>query len=173
MKAMTQALRKLLIVLVIACLLWFVLANYSAVFSKKIKGEVLEVERVTQPTAIIGNGAMTPEQMFSFAVMIRAFDGTIYSASSEDRQWAVAKKGYCVEARFYPYPPWNLEKADTYFNARLVRAFECQREAPGDWKPQAGAAGSQNQAVNQPVKPPEPMPTVGAQPAPQAPSGTH
>ena len=134
MKSIAGALRGLLIAFLLVAVTWVVLSNYSFVFSKTVKGEVVEVERVVQPTAIIGNG-ISPDQIFSFAVMIRSFDGAIYSASTEDRQWAVAKKGYCVEARFYPYPPWNLEKSGTYYNARMVRAFDCKREAPSDWSP--------------------------------------
>jgi hypothetical protein len=135
MQAAASALRKLLIIVAIALVGWLINLNYSFLFSKTVSGEVLGVERVSQPAAIIGGTQISPEQMFSFAVMIRAFDGTMFTASSEDRQWAVVKKGYCVEARFYPYPPWNLEKAGTYFNARLVRPFECEREAPAGWTP--------------------------------------
>jgi hypothetical protein len=127
MQAIAKALRRFLILVSIGILVWGVLSNYSFVFSKVVTGEIMEVERVTQPTAVIGS-TMTPEQMFSFAVMIRSESGEIFSASSEDRQWAVAKKGYCVEARFYPYPPWNLEKTGTYFNARLVKVLaDCNR----------------------------------------------
>ena len=137
MKVVASALRKLLIAIAVALVGWLLAVNYSFVFSKKVVGEILEVERVTQTAAILGGGSVSPDQMFSFAVMIRTFDGQMFTASSEDRQWAVVKKGYCVEARFYPYPPWNLEKADTYFNARLIRPFECAKEAPQGWSPNA------------------------------------
>jgi hypothetical protein len=137
MQSINRIMRRLLFILLLIAIAWGVLANYSYVFSKNIKGEVIEVERMTQPSAIIGGGQMTSEQLFSFAVMVRTFDGKIFSASSEDRQWAVAKKGYCVESKFFPYPPWNFEKADTFFNARLVRVFDCKSEAPPTWQPAA------------------------------------
>lgn len=98
---------------------------YSYIFSKSVDGEIIGVERVTEPAAIIG-GALTPQQMYSFAVAIRDKEtGTIFTASSEDRQWAVAKKGFCAIAKFYPYPPWNLEKSGTYFRARLIELRDC------------------------------------------------
>lgn len=152
MQSIYKALRRLLIILCLVGIVWSVFANYEFVFSKVVKGEVLEVERVSQPTAIIGGSPMTPEQMFSFAVMVKSFNGTIYSASSEDRQWAIARKGYCVEARYYPYPPWNLDKADTYHNARLVRVFECKSEAPATWKP-TGAPNAPNALEAAPTAP--------------------
>lgn len=129
-------------ILVAIGILFFVVENYSFIFSRDVVGQVLEVERVTEP-AFIGGGVPTA-QVFSYAVAIQDKTGEIFTSSSEDRQWAVARKGMCVEAKFYPYPPWNFEKANTYFNARLVRLKEC---APG------GAAAS-----------PDPVPT----PAPTA-----
>jgi len=135
MKSVTAALRRLLLIVLFIALIGSVIYNYSFVFSKRIRGEVLEVERVSQTNTVVGGLPMTDAQMFSFAVMIKSFDGKIYSASSEDRQWAIAKKGYCVETRLFPYPPWDLQNDGTYFNARLLRPFECQSEAPPGWKP--------------------------------------
>lgn len=163
MQALAKVLRRLLLAICIIALFWGVLANYSFVFSKVVTGEIMEVERVTQPSTVIG-GAMTPEQMYSFAVMIRSETGEIFSASSEDRQWAVAKKGYCVEARFYPYPPWNLEKADTYFNARLVKVLsDCKRAgAPVQVLPvdRAGAHPGSLSAPAQVPQAPQPEPAA-------------
>ena len=107
--------------------LGFMLINYySFIFSKKVNGEILEIERVTSPTAILGT--VPSEQVFSFAVAIKQDDGEILTASTEDRQWAVAKKGMCVESRFYPYPPWDLKKSGTYANARLIRLKDCSNQ---------------------------------------------
>lgn len=132
MKAIFRTIRFVLIAIVCFAALWFVVTNYSFVFSKKVKGQVVDVERVVEPTAILGRG-LPAEQVFSYSVMIRAEDGTIYTSSSEDRQWAVVKKGYCVEARFYPYPPWDFEKAYTYHNARLLKVVDCsQLKLQGD-----------------------------------------
>ncbi len=112
----------------------FVFTNYSWVFAKRVHGEILEMERVTNPTAILGRGS--EELMHSYAVMIRGDDGKIYTASSEDRQWQVARKGYCVEALLYVYPPWNLSKGGTYYNARLDRVELCPgKTAPPDSPP--------------------------------------
>lgn len=100
--------------------------NYSYIFSKTVTGEIIEMERVAPETAILGGQPIQNSAIFSYAVAIRTEDGQIFTASSEDRQWAVAKKGYCVESVFYPYPFWNLQKSGTYFNARLTKMFDCK-----------------------------------------------
>ena len=139
MKNIMVAVRRLLIVLVIVGIAALIVMNYSVVFSKTVSGEVLEIERVTQPTAILGS-SVNASSMYSFAIAIKQASGEILTASTEDRQWAIVKKGACVEAKFYPYPPWNLEKADTYFNARLTRLKECKPGSPGETAPQTAAA---------------------------------
>lgn len=116
--------RSIFIVILIAIGI-FVATNYSWVFAKKVSGEVIEIERITEPTAILGNRA-TEEQLHSYAMAIRDSDGLIHTASSEDRQWGIVKKGYCVDALFYRYPPWDLSKGGTFFNARMDGMRECK-----------------------------------------------
>jgi hypothetical protein len=119
---------KIALLVVAFILVGFILINYySYIFAKTVKGEIVEVERVTDPTTIVGS-QMTPGQLYSFAVAIRADDGEIFTASSEDRQWAVAKKGFCAVAKFYPYPFWQLDSAGTYHNARLIELRDCKRK---------------------------------------------
>ena len=66
---------------------------YSYIFSRTVTGEVFAVERVTQPTTVIGNpGQMSEAQLYSFAVAIKDKNGEIITASTEDRQWAVVQK---------------------------------------------------------------------------------
>lgn len=121
--------------LVVGCLILLTLAAtfisveyYTYVFARHITGEVIAIDRVTQPNTIIGGGnALPSSQVFSFAIAIRNHDGEIVTASSEDRQWAVVEKGQCVEAKYFPYPPWQLDKAGTYANARLLRLFDCPK----------------------------------------------
>lgn len=118
-------------ILVVALLVgggWFLIANWSWVFSKRVKGEIIEVARVTAPTAIFGKA--TDAQMHSYTVLIKADDGKLYSASSEDRQWAVAKIGYCVEALLFRYPPWDFKQGNTFFNARLEQLEICPGGPP-------------------------------------------
>jgi hypothetical protein len=104
---------------------------YPYIFSKSVNGHILNVERVTSPESIIASGRdVPPEQLFSVAVSIKDSTGEIHTASSEDRQWAVAKVGQCAEAKFFPHPPWNLQKSGTYFGARLLRLYECPDIAP-------------------------------------------
>ena len=102
----------------------FVIANYEWVFAKKVKGTVIAVERVTSPTAILGSRP-TDAQMYSYSVLIQGDDGVLYTSSSEDRQWQVVKKGYCIDTLLYRYPPWHLDKANTYFNARVEQIRIC------------------------------------------------
>ena len=105
---------------------------YSFLFSKTVKGEVLKVERVSTADAIITSSRNIPaSQLFSYAISIRDDSGEIHTASSEDRQWAVVSSGQCVEAKFFPYPFWELDKGRTYFGARLERLFECKKAELG------------------------------------------
>ena len=102
---------------------YILVSYYSYIFSKNIDGKLEGVERVTSPTALLGN--VPSSQVFSFAIAIRTPDGEIYTASSEDRQWSIAKQGMCAKVKFYPYPPWDFEKGGTYFNARLIKLHDC------------------------------------------------
>lgn len=116
-----------MVVVILGAIVWLVADNYSVIFSKSVNGEITAVERVELPVALISRAnSEINEKVFSFAIGIKdRKTGDIYTASSEDRQWAVAQKGQCAEAVFLPYPPWKLTKKDTFFGARLVRLFEC------------------------------------------------
>jgi hypothetical protein len=104
---------------------------YEYIFSKTIHGQIVKVERVNQAETVIASGKPIPaEQLFSFAVAIKDTQGEIHTASSEDRQWAVAQPGQCAEAQYFPYPPWDLSKAGTFHNARLLRLHECDMGQP-------------------------------------------
>jgi hypothetical protein len=100
---------------------------YPYVFAKSVKGEIIGVEKVNPGPAVITQDMPSASQLFSFAVAIKQDDGEIFTASSEDRRWAVAHQGLCVEARFFPYPPWNLARGGTYYGARLERLYECPK----------------------------------------------
>lgn len=118
-----------LVLFVVVGLLWIVLANYSVIFSKTVIGEITGVERVEIPVALVSRSdSDITSKVFSFAIGIKDIkSGDIYTASSEDRQWAVAQPGQCAEAVFLPYPPWEFTKKGTYFGARLVRLYECPK----------------------------------------------
>lgn len=116
----------LVILILVLIATGYVLVNYySFIFARTVAGEIIAVERVSNSTAILGGRQVDPSQLFSFAVAVKDKDGEIVTASSEDRQWAVAQKGQCAEAKYYPYPPWDLNKGGTYHNARLMRLFDC------------------------------------------------
>lgn len=116
-------------VFVILASVGFITVNwYSYIFARIVKGKVVGVERVTDPSAIFNSGknAIPANQLFSFAIAIQdAKTGEIMTSSSEDRQWAVVQKDQCVEAKYLPYPPWNIEKSGTYHGARLLRLYNC------------------------------------------------
>jgi hypothetical protein len=102
---------------------------YSFIFARHVKGEVVGIDRVTQPNTIIGSGGQIPaSQVFSFAIAVRDSSGEIVTASSEDRQWAVVEKGQCAEAKYFPYPFWQLDKSGTYFGARLLKLYDCEKK---------------------------------------------
>lgn len=119
---------------------YFVIDQYSFIFSKRVRGEIIEVEKPTTNTVVMGGANLRADQIFSVTVAIRGDDGRIYTASSEDRQWAVARKGYCADARFYPYPPWNFEKSNTYFNARLLELIDCKGRPQVEAAPAPGTS---------------------------------
>jgi len=124
MKSLTGFLKLLVVVVVLLLVGAVVITNYSWVFSKRVSGVVVDVERVTDPTAMMGS-RLTEAQMYSYSILIQGDDGHLYTSSSEDRQWQVVKKGYCIEALLFRYPPWVLDKADTFFNARLKDVKIC------------------------------------------------
>lgn len=138
-----------------------VIKFYEYIFAKAVTGKIVKVERVNQENMVITSGArpVPAEQLFSFAVAIRDKTAEIHTASSEDRQWAVALTGQCVEAKFFPYPPWHLERWGTYHNARLLRLFECPVE---EEKPKATTAAAPESAGIAPGEwdDPTPVPTA-------------
>ena len=81
------------------------------------------IERFNQPPA--PGGSSEAVQKFSFAIAVKDISGEIFAANSEDREWSLTRKGLCVEARFYPFPPWNIERSGTYSNVRLTKITEC------------------------------------------------
>jgi len=96
------------------------------IFARTVEGVISDVQRVSTPVAVVSGGSTTTARdLFSFAVGVREKSGEIVTASSEDRQWAVARRGQCAKAKFYPYPPWEFEKSGTYFGARLLKLHEC------------------------------------------------
>ena len=101
---------------------------YSQIFAKDVQGKILKVERLTQQGAVISTNAAVPEKVyFSFAVAVQdSKDGHIYAAATEDTRWAVVTEGKCADARFFPYPPWHMEKRGTFFGAQLIQMFDCK-----------------------------------------------
>lgn len=111
--------------LIILALAWLVLGNWSFFFKQRIVGQVVTVERIVAPVAVINNpGETMNRENFSFSIAIKnQSTSEIHMASSEDRQWGAVQSGNCVVAAYFPYPPWNLKKGMTDHNARLLKNF--------------------------------------------------
>lgn len=129
---------RIFVILILVASVATVLVNYYPyIFARTVEGEVVGVERVAIPVAMMNLPAdqRVNSEVFSFAVAIRdKRSGEIVTASSEDRRWAVVEKGKCAEARYFPYPPWRIDKSGTYFNVRLMKLQDCP----------AGSAGTSN-----------------------------
>lgn len=104
------------------------IAYYPYIFSRRVVGEIVAVEKALPSNTYVSVSGQDPSpDIFSFAVGIRdGKTGEIVTASTEDRQWAVAKPGLCAEAQFFPYPPWRLDNWGTYYNARLIKLMDCE-----------------------------------------------
>lgn len=126
-----KKIRRFLFTIVLALILvgagFVCVRYYGYIFAKTIKGKIVKVEKVSPVgTLITGGGDVPKQQLFSFAVALKdETTNEIHTASSEDRQWAVVQPGQCAEAKFFPYAPWELDKAGTYYGARLVKLFDC------------------------------------------------
>lgn len=128
MAVMKRLMWSLFFLLFVIGLGWGFVAYYPFIFSKNISGVIENVERVELNVSLMqtsGDNSHISPEMYSFAVAIKTDSGEIFTASAQDRQWAVARPGQCVDARFYPYPFWNLDKSGTFFNARLLSLREC------------------------------------------------
>lgn len=148
MKKLKNAAMLLVVILILVSVGFFVVNNWGYVFSKVVTGEVLNVERVTDPQAII-TSRVTREQLHLYSIlMLNNTDGKMYAATSEDPQWQSIKKGFCVQARLYRYPPWRLSLANTYYNARILDPSACAAKSQ--------ESQPEEKAPPQPVFPPGP-----------------
>lgn len=139
MRLVKSTLIGLTLLAIFAGSLWFFVRYYSFLFSERVTGIVRRVDvRDTRPVVPNSNGE-TPSAL-SCAVAVQTKTGEIFTSACEDQEWSVVTQGDCVEAVFYPYPPWNLEKAGTYLNARLKKQFECGVEFAKDADPAPASA---------------------------------
>ena len=130
MSSFKSAIKLFIVLIILVAAATISIVYYPWVFSKRVKGEIMGVERVTESTAIL-SARVTDAQMHSYSILIRGEDGKLFTTSSEDAQWQVAKVGYCVEARLFRNPPWAINKANTFFNARILELSLCKgRAAP-------------------------------------------
>lgn len=123
MDSLASFFKRLVFVALIIGLCAFAIIYYPWLFGKTVDGEIIEVERVTMPNAVIGK--VDKFQMHSFAVLIQDKTGQMFTSSSEDRRWEVAKKGMCVITLFYRHPPWQLQSAGAFYNARVQKIYRC------------------------------------------------
>lgn len=108
---------------------WIVYHYYPFIFARNVIGPVLSIERVELGSSVLSTKGDLPQQIFSFAVAVRDHrTREILTSSTEDRAWATIERNHCVEARFFPHPPWNFEKTGTFMRARLQKRFDCPPE---------------------------------------------
>jgi hypothetical protein len=126
MKFLKNLTKWLISLLVFTFIIWLFVFNWSFLFKTRIVGEISTVEKVNAGLIVnTGVSNTIPAEAFSFSIAIKDLHtGEIHMASSEDRKWAATQKGNCVIAAFFPYPPWNLSKGTTDFNARLLQNFQ-------------------------------------------------
>jgi hypothetical protein len=128
---MSKLIKVLSLSFLIAIIIIVFIGYYPYIFAKTIVGEIIAVERVSTPMTLLTQNAPMPPpaQIFSFAVAIRdEVTGEIFTSSSEDRQWAAVEKGLCARTKFFPYPPWKLDKSGTYYGARLLNLYDCKNK---------------------------------------------
>ena len=121
------------LVLSVVAVVGFGLVKYwPYIFAKNIEGSVMKVERLMDPVALITRSGEPANKVFSFAVAIKnEATGEIFTASTEDRQWAAVQgDGLCAQAKFFPYPPWQFDKSGTYYGARLLKLWNCADKKP-------------------------------------------
>lgn len=120
--------RRLIIVILLVVIGTVFYFGYPYIFSRVITGEITGAKQVLESMAVIPTTETTsqiPNKVFSFAIAIRDMkSGEIVTGSSEDRQWAAVKEGQCAKVEFFPYPPWQLNKAGTYFGVRLLSLYD-------------------------------------------------
>ncbi len=125
MKALGKWLVRILIFVGILVAASVYMVYYSYFHSRTVIGPVSGVKQLLENTAILAGNQDPSSKIYSFAVGVKdTKTQEIVTGSSEDRQWGVVKDGQCVEAVFFPYPPWNLQKAGTYFNVRVHKLYD-------------------------------------------------
>lgn len=125
MKALGKWLVRILVFVGILVMASVYLVYYSYFHSRTVVGPVSGVKQLLENSAFLAGSQDPSSKIYSFAVGVKdTKTQEIVTGSSEDRQWGVVKDGQCVEAVFFPYPPWNLQKAGTYFNVRVHKLYD-------------------------------------------------
>lgn len=98
---------------------------YSYIHKRTVVGTVNGVHQLFENVAYLAGSKNPSPQIYSAAVAVRdSKTSEIVTGSTEDRQWGVVKEGQCVQAVFFPYPPWNLQKAGTFYNVRVEKVYD-------------------------------------------------
>jgi prepilin-type N-terminal cleavage/methylation domain-containing protein len=131
MKRKGVTLIEILVVVVIALIFISVVAGGCAgcggskvFFRKNCIGKVTNISNLSgQVTTIVGKNNVYPGAAFSFAIEMSA-NNEFVNFSSEDRQFATIEKGDSISVAFFKYPPWNMDKAGTYYGGRLLKKYK-------------------------------------------------
>lgn len=99
---------------------------YGYMYSKDVTGQVESVTSAMPEGALVSS---TQESIFQASVMIKLSNGEFTTFSTDDRQWAsllgAKANGKCVSAKVFPYAPWQIDKAGTYYGGRLLNVKNC------------------------------------------------
>lgn len=101
--------------IILIAILGFKFSKYLF-FKKTAIGTVVSCESLN---AVYADG----NKVFSFSVEIKTENETI-NFSAEDRKWASVKKDDKVKAAYFQYPWWDLSKAGTFYEGRLIKKFK-------------------------------------------------
>lgn len=129
-------LRSLVFLCLIVGIVYVLIFYYAFVFAKNVEGRIVGVKRENQYEE-------------SYVVAIRTQTGETFTSHSKDAQWALVQVGQCARAKFFPHPPWDLEKSGGYFGAKILHLRDCT-ESDGTWDPSQYCGNTMSNGGNQP-----------------------
>ena len=95
-------------------------ALYKISSKQSYTGKVTDCQQLLNQAMVVSNGNKTSSSVFSFSCDIQSGD-EIISFSSEDRKFATVHKGDVIQVVVFKYAPWDISKAGTYYDGRLIK----------------------------------------------------
>ena len=98
---------------------YLVYQKYGLLFAKSIDGQIVALETIQ-------NFERRHPDDSGYAVGVQNAAGEIFAAKSLGEEWRIAHKGQCIRAKFFPYPPWDLQNRGTYWGVRVLNLKNCE-----------------------------------------------